>query len=77
MFTLLLTYPVLPLGTLMIVAVYLLLSRGLRKAEDSDNETLDALVADMEATQAKFQAIETRLTDHGNKLTKLALRGVK
>jgi hypothetical protein len=75
--TLLLTYPALPLGTLMIVAIYLLLSRGLRKAEDSDNETLDALVADMEATQAKFKDIENRLSDHGNKLTKLALRGVK
>ena len=70
MITLLLQYPALPIATLLIVAMYLLLSRGLRKAEDSDNETLDALVADMEEIQQK-------VADHGKKITNMALRGVK
>ena len=77
MIQLLLTYPVLPLGTLTIVAMYILLSRGLRKAEDSDNETLDALVTDVEEITRRTEAVEQKLAKHGNELTKLALRGVK
>jgi len=77
MLTLLLTYPVLPLGTLAIVTLYILLNRGLRKAEDSDNETLDALVQDVEELTRRQEAVEQKLGKHGNELTKLALRGVK
>ena len=77
MIELLLTYPVLPLGTLTIIAMYILLSRGLRKAEDSDNETLDALVTDVEELTRRTEAVEQKIGKHGNELTKLALRGVK
>jgi hypothetical protein len=77
MLTILLEHPALPLGTLLILAAYLLLARGLRRAEDSDNETIDTLVEDVTEMQGRVEAVERKLTEQSNKLTTLSLRGVK
>lgn len=77
MIELILEHPTLPLGTLSIITAYLLFARGLRRAEDSDNETMDTLVEDVTSLDQRMHAVENKLTEHGNKITSLSLKGVK
>ena len=67
---LLLQYPALPLGILIIAAAWTLLSKYLKRA---DGSTAVAL----EQVQARVQALEKKQVEHSNKLTDLALRGLK
>jgi hypothetical protein len=66
----LLQYPILPLGILAITAAYLLLSRGLRKAEATNSEA-------MRQVHARLQAHDLKLTEHGNKITSITLKGLR
>ena len=73
----LLQHPVLPLGLIGIVGILIILFRAVRRAEDSDNATVDTLVEDVLALTARVEAVEKKQTEHSNKLSNLALKGMK